>query len=302
MARVIERRSSRYLLALLVLAHLALISRQVDARGGSSFLGRAVFAVVSPIERVVAGFVGGIRSAWFGYVDLRHARRENADLRSKLATLETDMAATRNEAEEARRLREILALQKVLPHPTAVAHITARDALPWFRIVTIDKGRAQAVALNAPVISTSGVVGRIIEVAENAAKVQVLLDQNAAVGAVTEKSRVTGVVAGQMGSRDGPLDDRSVLDRALDVSSRGDLLMKYVSAVSDIAVGDTVVTSGFDQIYPKGLLIGRVSYVGAPSGLFKEVRVTPSARFDSLEEVLVLEVPTVAAATFERVK
>jgi rod shape-determining protein MreC len=298
MARVIERRSSRYLLTFLVLAHLALISRQVDARGGSSFLGRAVFAVVSPIERAVAGFVGGIRSAWFGYVDLRHARRENTDLRAKLAALETDMAAARNDAQEARRLRDILALQKVLPHSTTVAHITARDALPWFRIVTIDKGRAQSVALNAPVISTSGVVGRIIEVAENAAKVQVLLDQNAGVGAVTERSRVTGVVAGQMGSRDGPLDERS----ALDVSSRDDLLMKYVSAVSDIAVGDTVVTSGFDQIYPKGLLIGRVTYLGAPTGLFKEVRVTPSARFDGLEEVLVLEVPTVAAATFERVK
>ena len=68
----------------------------------------------------------------------------------------------------------------------------------------------------------------------------------------------------------------------------GDLILKYVSERDDVAVGDVVVTSGFDGIYPKGLVVGRVSYVGEGSGLLKEIRVEPSARFERLEEVLVV--------------
>lgn len=303
MAKVIERRSSRYILLALVLVHLALISRQVDARGGTSFLGRALYAATLPIERAVSATVRGVSSLWYGYVDLRHARRENADLRRQVAALESDLSASREDAHEAARLRELVGLQKVLPTRTAVARVIARDALPWFQVVMIDKGRADGISLNAAVIGSSGVVGRVIELSDRAAKVQVLLDPNTNVGVASERSRVTGVVAGQMGTSPGSaLDERSDLDRALDVASRGDLLMKYVSAVSDIAVGDSVVTSGFDQVYPRGLLVGRVSYVGPSTGLFKEVRVTPSTRFDSLEEVMILQPPAALPTNFESVR
>ncbi len=303
MAQAVERRSSRYLLLGLVLVHLALISRQVDARGGTSFLSRAVYTLTLPIERAVSAVVRGVKGVWFGYVDLRRARSENDGLRKQVATLEGDLAGAREDGQEAARLRELVGIRKVLPVRTAVARIIARDALPWFQVVMIDKGRGDGVALNAAVISSSGVVGRVIELAERAAKVQVLLDPNTNVGVASERSRVTGVVAGQMGTSPGSaLDERSDLDRALDVASRGDLLMKYVSAVSDIAVGDSVVTSGFDQVYPRGLLVGRVSYVGPSTGLFKEVRVTPSTRFDSLEEVMILDTPQPLPTDFTSVK
>lgn len=293
MAKVIERRSSRYILLGLILVHLALISRQVDARGGTSFFGRVLLTLTSPIHRVVSGVVGAVRSTWYGYVDLRGARSENAALQARVASLESDLAAFREDAHEAGRLRELIGLRKVLPVRTTVARVIARDALPWFQVVMIDRGGKDGVVLNAAVISASGVVGRVIELGDNAAKVQVLLDPNTNVGVASERSRVTGVVAGQMGTSPGSaLDERSDLDRALDVASRGDLLMKYVSAVSDILVGDLVVTSGFDQVYPRGLLVGRVSYVGPSTGLFKEVRVTPSTRFDALEEVMVLAPPS----------
>ncbi len=303
MARVIERRSSRYLLFGLILLHVALISRQVDRRGGTSFLGRAVFSMTSPLERAVAAMIRGVNSVWYGYVDLRGARSENQSLRSRVAALESELSAARGAAHEASRLRELLGLRKILPARTAVARVIARDALPWFQVVMIDKGRTDGVALNAAVVSHSGVVGRVIELSDRAAKVQVLLDPNTSVGVVSERSRATGVVAGQMGGRgESPSDERSDLDRALDLSSRSDLLMKYVSAVSDIVVGDAVVTSGFDQVYPPGLLVGRVSYVGPPAGLFKDVRVSPSTRFDSLDEVMVLEPPANLPTDFAGVK
>jgi rod shape-determining protein MreC len=123
------------------------------------------------------------------------------------------------------------------------------------------------------VISPTGVVGRVIAVGPRAARVQVLLDRDSGAGVLIERSRVSGVVSGQVIQPE---------------TGAADLLLKYVSERADVAEGDVVVTSGFDRIYPKGLVVGRVSYVGEGSGLLKEIRVEPSARFDRLEEVLVV--------------
>lgn len=271
MAKVIDTRKGRLLLVALVFGHLVVISRQVDAGGGATLLEHAIFVMFSPFQRLVAGGVHGIRSAWTGYVDLRGVREENRVLRERLREVETLLQERQHAAGEAARLRVVLGLREVLPLETIVAEVVTRDAVPWFRSLTLDKGREDGVVLNAAVISPSGVVGRVVEVAPHAAKVQLLLDRNGAAGVVTERRRVTGVV---MASPD---------------AGTGDLVMKYVSALADVAVGDVVVTSGFDRIFPKGLVVGRIRSVGAPSGLFREVYVTPSARFDQLEQVLVLK-------------
>jgi rod shape-determining protein MreC len=129
------------------------------------------------------------------------------------------------------------------------------------------------VGLDAPVLSPTGVVGRVIAVGPRAAKVQILLDRDAGVGVLIERTRVTGVVSGQVGFSD---------------AGATDLAMKYVSSLADVAPGDVVVTSGLDRLFPKGLVVGRVRSVLPGSGLFKEILVAPSAQFDRLEEVLVV--------------
>jgi rod shape-determining protein MreC len=147
--------------------------------------------------------------------------------------------------------------------------------VPWFRTLTIDRGRDAGVALEAAVISPTGVLGRVIAVGPRAAKVQLLQDRESGAGVVVERSRVAGVVSGQLGFADaGPTD----------------LVMKYVPSLADVVVGDLVVTSGMDRIYPKGLVVGTVRVVGPGSGLFKEILVMPAARPDQIEEVLVVKV------------
>jgi len=180
-----------------------------------------------------------------------------------------------HQAREAERLRGLLELRQSLPFETIVAEVVTRDNVPWYRTLLINKGKDDGVKLEAPVISPTGVVGRVIERGPHAAKVQLLLDQQSGVGVLIERSRVSGVVSGQVGFAD---------------QSPTDLAMRYVPELSDIAVGDVVVTSGIDRIYPKGLVVGRVRFVGPGSGLFKEVLVAPSARFSALEEVLILQV------------
>ena len=123
-------------------------------------------------------------------------------------------------------------------------------------------------------ISPTGVVGRIIALGPRAAKVQLLQDRDSAAGVLIERSRVSGVVSGQVGFSD---------------TGSSDLVMKYVRDLADVVAGDVVVTSGQDRVYPKGLVVGRVRSVGRGAGLFKEILVEPSARFDQVEEVLVVK-------------
>jgi rod shape-determining protein MreC len=270
-------RGRRVLLVGLVLTHLVAISRQVDAGDGQSLLHRMVFSLLSPPQRLVGGTLSGVAGIWDRYIDLRGVRGENEQLRQRVGELDQALRESRTLARETERLREVLGLQRILPHESIAAEVIAREGLPWFRTITVDRGSEAGVALNAPAISSSGVVGRVVAVGPWAARVQLLLDRDCGVGVMIESSGVTGVVSGQVGLAD---------------SGTGDLVMNYVPAHAEIEAGDVVVTSGLDRIFPKGLMVGRVRSVGSDaSGLFREVRVTPSARFDRLEQVLLLAGP-----------
>lgn len=270
-------RGRRLLLVGLVLVHLVAISRQVDAGDGQSLLHRAVFSLLSPPQRLVGGTLRGVAGIWSHYLDLRGVREENDRLRQRVAELNRGLRERRTLARETERLREVLGLQRILPHESIAAEVIAREGLPWFRTITVDRGSEAGVELNAPAISPSGVVGRVVAVGPWASRVQLLLDRDCGVGVMIESSGVTGVVSGQVGLAD---------------SGTADLLMNYVPAHAEVEAGDVVVTSGLDRIFPKGLMVGRVRSVGTDAaGLFREVRVTPSARFDRLEQVLLLSGP-----------
>jgi rod shape-determining protein MreC len=273
MALAVTARRSRLLLAGLLLAHLAAISHQVDGGGGVSLLQRGILALLTPLQRGVGAVVDGAGEAWKGWAFHRVTYEENRRLEERVRQLEAELQARAPGAQEAARLRELLELRRAVPMATVAAEVVSRDGVPWFRSLTIDKGEGDGVALDAPVLSSTGVVGRVFAVGPHAARVQVLLDRDGGAGVLVERSRVPGVVSGQVS---GP------------TSGDEDLVLKYVPERSDVAVGDVVVTSGLDRIYPKGLLVGRVRYVGKGSGLFRDIRVEPSARFDRLEEVVVV--------------
>jgi rod shape-determining protein MreC len=273
LSQVAPARRGRVVLVVLVLAHLAVISHQVDGGGGVSLLQRAILAAVSPVQRAVETLVGGAVEAWRGYGFHRATYEENRRLEKRLRELETQLQARSPRVQEVEQLRELLALRKALPLDTVAAQVIGRDGIPWFRTLTLDRGEQDGVALDSPVLSSTGVVGRVFAVGPHAARVQVLLDRDSGTGVFLERSRVAGVVSGQISST---------------AAGDTDLLLKYVPDRTDVAVGDLVVTSGLDRIYPKGLVVGRVRFVGKGSGLFRDIRVEPSARFESLEEVLVV--------------
>lgn len=273
MTTAFQARRDRFLLVVLVLLHFAAISHQVDGGGGVSLLQRGLFTLLSPLQHVLGATVRGTRELWDGYGFHRETYRENRRLEERVRHLETLLQERSHLAREAERLREVLGLREILPLETLVATVISRDGVPWFRSLTIDRGTSSGVTLNAPVMSPTGVVGRVIAVGPHAARVQVLLDRDSGAGVLIERTRVSGVVSGQVVQPEAGVEE---------------LVLKYVPEPADVVTGDVVVTSGVDGIYPKGLVVGRVSSVEEGAALFQDIRVQPSARFNHLEEVLVV--------------
>jgi rod shape-determining protein MreC len=278
-------RRSQFLLLGLVVAHLVAISWQVETKGGVSLLERIGLSVVSPFQRALAATMGGIGSTFGRYVALRGVREENARLTARVQALELALQEQRQLAEQAVRLRALLGLREQLPFETITAELIASEGAPWASTITVDKGSGDGITLNMPAISSSGIVGRVIAVGLHAAKVQLILHPVSGVGVMIERSRTLGVLEGLSSD-----------------TESGDLRMRFVPALADVQVGDTVVTSGLDQIYPKGLIVGVVSRVRPPAGLIKDVYVVPSTRFHEMEEVLLVRVTRQSTETPEAVR
>jgi rod shape-determining protein MreC len=210
-----------------------------------------------------------VRDSWGNYVDLRGVRRENESLRSRVAELEIRLQEQRTVAQQAERLQALLALKPAVTTPTLAAEVIAGYTEAGIATVTIDKGSRDGVLENMAVMAPTGIVGRVIgPVAAHAARVQLIVDESAAAGAVTERTRAGGMVVGQKG--DPPLR------------------MELVSNLSDVQPGDLVVTSGADGIYPKGFNIGRVEHSERGPQLYRTITVRPMADFRALDEVLVV--------------
>ena len=258
------------LLGAAILLHVVLISAQVNSASGLPILQVVTFGGFSELQRGTTSIVDGVRGMWSGYVALRQVQSENDALRLEMQSLQIRFQQERAEAQRTDNLRQLLELRERANLDTAAAEVIAGAASPDFRTVTIDKGTSEGLTTDMAVISPAGVVGRVILPSRRASKVQLLIDRNAAAGAMIERTRVQGVVVG---------------------AGDGTLTMQYVPGSSDVKTGDLVVTSGIDGIYPKGFVIGTVDHADRGVGAYHEIVVRPAVNFSRLEEVLVVKTP-----------
>jgi len=261
-------RPSRLLLVILI-GHVVLISLQVNTASGVRVFEGVTFALFSEVQRGVSGVLGGFSRTWERYVNLRLVREKNDELREHVADLQFRLQQERALAQRVRSLEKLLNFRRDVGFSTVSARVIAGGASPYSRTVTIDRGTGDGVQRDSAVVSPAGVVGRVVSNSSSrAARVQLLVDRSAAAGALIERTRAAGVVTGGV-------------DQAI-------LRMEYVSNLEDIQVGDVVVTSGLDGIYPKGFVIGEVEVVRRGSGLYKIIHVRPSVDFSDLEDILVV--------------
>jgi rod shape-determining protein MreC len=265
------RQRSGYLLLAVMLFHVILISAQVNSRSGVSVLESVTFGVFSEVQRGSSSGFSSVRNVWKRYIGLRHVEAENAGLRRELDDVKIQLQERRALADRAKGLQALLELRDHSNLQTTAAEIIASSPSPDFRTVTIDKGTLYALQPDMAVIAPGGVVGRVVIPTLRSSKVQLLVDRNAAVGALIERSRAQGVAMGSGDQR---------------------LKLEYVSETADVIVGDQVVTSGIDGIFPKGFTIGSVDVVEKSGPSYKRITIKPAVDFSSLEEVLVVLTPT----------
>ena len=263
------KQKAPWVLAALLLSQVVLMSTNARQPGSEqSILRTWIMTGFSPVVSGVGGVLSSVKGGIAGYVDVRHAREENGELREKAQQLTDEVNRLRERAAEFDLQRTQLALPARPPYRELAANVIARDASLWFRRLTIDRGALDGVKLNMPVAMAGGVVGRVVSVGPNWAMVQVITDRQAGVGAMLQTSRAMGEVRG--------------LDSAL-------CEIKNISSSENVQEGESIVTTGLDRIYPKGLLVGTVERIEEdPNAPWHRIIIKPAAPIDRVEHVLVL--------------
>lgn len=229
---------------------------------------RITISIISPFQKAVNNTINSTSNVWETYFMAVLAVEENHELRQQLGkALEIKNRLQEIEHENV-RLKKFVEFTRSVPDTYVAARIIARDPSPWFKTIMIDKGRKDGLEKGSPVVVSEGIVGQIIKVADNYARVLLITDQNSAVDSLVQNTRVRGIVKG---------------------NNEDSCSFSYALRKEIIRQGEMLVSSGMDQVFPKGLKIGRISKVTKlHSQLFQDIVVETSVDFDKIEEVLVL--------------
>lgn len=270
--REIRQRAPIWLVVLL-LTNLVIMA--VDARDSVTrqrLLRVWVQALASPAQSISSGASGAGTNFVRQIVNFRSTANENERLKQELATAQLDLRNARQAADENERLRGLLNLKEKTGYDQVPARVIARDSSVWFNTVTIDHGSSSGIELNMPVVTGGGIVGRVIALSPWTAQVMLVTDEKAAAGAIVGQLGGSGALGSVRG-----LGKNNLIE------------MRYVSGLETVTVGDFILTTGQDGIYPSGLSIGEVVQVKPGTATQShEILIRPSARVDQLEEVAVL--------------
>ncbi|HEX9899949.1 MAG TPA: rod shape-determining protein MreC [Candidatus Methylomirabilis sp.] len=267
--RLLARHRRAVILTVALVLSFLLMTLQVRHEAAVvTFTRQVVLFSVSPFIKVTAALVQGTRNLWRDYVDLRHLREENKHLQGEVAVLQRRIDQLEEQSLETQRLQRLLAMRESPQAGFLTARVVGKDATNWFKTILLDRGSQEGVRRNQPVLAPDGLVGRVVEVTPMSAKVQLLTDPVSAVGGLVQRTRVTGIVSGNLGA-----------------GAR----VRYLPLLADVVVGDEVVTSGMGGVFPKGIPVGRITAVERRSGaLFQEASLQPLADLGRLEEVMIL--------------
>lgn len=267
--KIVSRYRRAVVLAVVLMMAFLLMSVQVrHDQAVLSATRNVILFTFAPFIKVTAATLGGVKGVWNDYIDLRNLRRENLRLKSEAAVLQRRITQLEEDVLETQRLQGLLAMRDTWHSDFVAARVVGKDATNWFKTILVDRGSRAGVRRNLPVVAPDGLVGRVIEVTPSTAKVQLITDPVSASGALMQRTRVTGIVIGN-------------LDAGLRV--------RYLPLLADVVVGDEVVTSGMGGVFPKGIPIGHVTTVERKGGaLFQEATLQPKVDLSRLEEVLIL--------------
>jgi rod shape-determining protein MreC len=257
-----------FCLILLFLINIIFLSVGTKNRHRNTFFDRLVMAAIGPFQEGVVGTVRFCERIWTHYFYLVSVKQENDALKGIVAQMNLEKGAYIESQRTLERMERLLATKSALPHDFVSAEVIGRDPSGWFKAIIINRGTDDGVEKGMPVIAPDGIVGQVVTASYDYSKVMLLVDRSSAVDGLIQHNRTRGVIEGET-----------------DEVCR----FKYVVRKAEVRVGDTVVSSGLDGLFPKGLRIGTVKEVTKDKpGIFQDVRVRPFVDFTRLEEVLVV--------------
>jgi len=222
---------------------------------------------ITPFERGLVWAHNGSRNLWHNYFFLRGVRAENRELKAQIEQMHLQQVRLSEDAAQAHRLQQLLAFKEQYIAKTVAAQVIGSSGSDLSRSIYIDKGSNDGIAADMAVITAGGIVGKVLRVYPSTSLVLMINDQSSGVGAMLEKSRLQGVLHG---------------------TANGEVILERVMSDEQVVPGETVLSSGGDQIFPKGLPVGTVSIVSPGRELFLNIQVKPAADLSRLEEVLVV--------------
>jgi rod shape-determining protein MreC len=270
----IRQRAPIWLVGLLVgnLIIMAVDARDADGRHKMLRIWTQTFA--SPLQSASSKATGATSGFFQQIWNFRSTAHENEQLKERLTQVETELHTARQAAAETERLRALLNLNQQTDIQSVPARVIARDPSIWFNTITINRGSSSGIAVNMPVVTPGGIVGRVITVSPWASQVMLITDEKAGAGAVVGQLGQSGALGAVRGRAD------------LGV---GLIEMRYVSGLEKVELNDYVMTTGQDGIYPPGLNVGRVVDVKTGNTTqAHQILIQPGAQLDHLEEVAVL--------------
>ena len=268
----INRRRAFFMLVVVVAAQFLLLSVQITRSHNIRLIRYWAVAVFDPFERSLRGILDFSTGAYNMYGHLWRAQQENQELHIQLVTAQSQVQRLSEQASEAQRLRNLLEFKNQLAFQTVGAEVIASSPGENSSAIFIDKGSDSGLTADLAVITPEGVVGKILAIFPHSAQVLLVSDPSSGVGVALAQSRVQGILKG----------------------SAGNLCnLHYVMNEETVTGGEAVITSGLDQVYPKGLPVGTVVRVGA-GNIYKEIVVKPAVDLSRLEMVLVVLKPSAA--------
>ena len=223
---------------------LAMQVRKPNPAGGDGKTVRLIrlwaISLMSPPEKVVHGTGSGVRGMWSNYLDLRHVRQQNQELKERVSRLQLEQAGLLEDARQGQRLQALLGFKEHYIYSTVPAQVIGTSGTDQSRILTIDKGSKDGLKPDMAVITPDGIVGKLRDVFGHTSQVLVISDQTSGAGVLLESTRLRGVLRGNA------LGQPQIINMLPD---------------ERVKPGERVITSGGDQIFPRGLPVGVVDQV-----------------------------------------
>jgi rod shape-determining protein MreC len=269
MQAFIARHRPVFVLAAVLLAQLLLLSLQITRNHDVRLIRVWAVDAIDPFQRSLRGIADISLGAWRSYRSLLRAQQENQELHTQLVSAQSQIQQLSEQGAESLRLRALLEFKNQLPFQSVAAEVIASSPGENSNAIFIGKGADAGLTSDLPVITPEGVVGKTIAVFSHSSQVLLLTDPSSGVGVMLEKTRVQGVLKGD---------------------SQNLCLIRYIMNEEPVSSGEAILTSGLDQVYPKGLRVGTVVRTSA-GNIYKNVEVKPTADLNRLETVLVVLKP-----------